>query len=279
MAFTRRIRTCSHWLAGRRNGVSPVELARHVATPPCTVKARRHIVSVTGSGEQLVIRLRGVDRPLFWPNGVDLYPLYMVIAETREPADWHYYEVPETRVTSDDVIADCGGAEGIFALYAAPVARHVYVIEPSPLWTGTLEQTFAGAENVTVVPAALGSAPGEAYLSGGALDSGVTDAPDAAGKAARVAVQTLDGLFYDCGRPLTYLKADLEGYELEMLAGGERTIAANLPKVAITTYHRAEHAEAITDFLRRVDPRYEVRAKGIDADTGSPVMLHAWVPR
>jgi FkbM family methyltransferase len=282
MAFSRRLRTCSHWLAGRRNGVSPVELAQHVATLPCTVKARRHIVSVTDAGARLEIRLRGTDRPLFWPKGLDLYPLYMVIAETREPRDWHYYEVPETRVTADDVIADCGGAEGIFALYAAPLARHVYVIEPSPLWTGTLEQTFAGAANVTVVPAALGAARGVAYLDGGALDSAVTSAPDATddrGGRPRVAVETLDALFYEQGRPLTYLKADLEGYELEMLAGGERTIAANLPKVAITTYHRAEHADAITDFLRRVDPRYQTRVKGIDADTGSPVMLHAWVPR
>jgi FkbM family methyltransferase len=279
MALARRIRTCSHWLARRRNGVSLVELARHVAAPPCTVKARRHIVSVTDAGEQLMVRLRGVERPLFWPKGLDLYPLYMVIAETREPSDWHYYEVPETRVTPDDVIADCGGAEGIFALYAAPLARHVHVVEPSPLWRATLERTFAGAPNVTVVPAALGSARGEAYLSGGALDSGVSDAPGAAGQRVRVPVETIDALFHDRGRPLTYLKADLEGYELEMLAGGERTIAANLPKVAITTYHRAEHAEAIAAFLRRVEPRYEIRVKGIHAETGSPVMLHAWVPR
>lgn len=279
MALARRLRTCSHWLAGRRNGVSPLDLARFVTTPTCTVKARRHIVRISDAGPHLAVELRGVDRPLYWPKGLDLYPLYMVVAETREPADWHYYEVPETRVAPDDVIADCGGAEGIFALYTAPRARHVFVVEPSPLWTATLTRTFAGVDNVTVVAAALGAAPGSAYLAGGALDSAVSDRPaSTAQEGERVAVETIDRLFADRGQPLTYLKADLEGHELEMLAGAARTIATYRPKIAITTYHRADHADEIAAFLRRVDPRYQVRVKGIDADTGSPVMLHAWVP-
>ena len=63
-----------------------------------------------------------------------------------------------------------------------------------------------------------------------------------------------------------------------MLAGAERTIARDCPKIAITTYHRAEHAREIEAFLHRVEPRYRVRTKGIDAGTGSPVMLHAWIP-
>jgi FkbM family methyltransferase len=279
MALARRLRTCSHWLAGRRNGVSSLDLVRFVASPTCGVKARRYIAAVTDAGEHLAVHFHGLDGPLYWPKGVDMYPLYMVVAETREPADWHYYEVDETRVTADDVIADCGGAEGIFALHAAAVARHVYVVEPASLWTKPLERTFAGARNVTVVHAALGSAPGDAYLAGGALDATVSPTSGQAGRHELVTIETLDRLFHDRGRPLTYLKADLEGHELEMLAGAERTIRANLPKIAITTYHRAHHAAAIAAFLRRVEPRYRVRVKGIAADTGSPVMLHAWVDR
>lgn len=277
MALARRLRAVSHWLAGRRNGVSPVDLARFFTAPTCTIKARPYIESVTQDGEHLAVRLRGVDRPLYWPVGLDLYPLYMVVTEMRDVTGWHYYEVPETRVTPDDIVADCGAAEGIFALHVSPRAHHVHAIEPSPLWTATLERTFAGADNVTVVHAALGAATGEAFLAGGALDSTVSAAAASGGE--RVRVETIDRLFHDAGQPLTYLKADLEGYELEMLAGAERTVRAYLPKIAITTYHKAEHAQAITDFLRQVDPRYQVRVKGIDAETGAPVMLHAWVRR
>lgn len=63
-----------------------------------------------------------------------------------------------------------------------------------------------------------------------------------------------------------------------MLAGAERSIARYRPKIAITTYHVAEHADQIASFLQRIEPGYRIRTKGIDAVTGSPVMLHAWVP-
>ena len=227
-------------------------------------------------GTWLVVRLRGIDRPLYWPVEQPIYALHMVLSEALDEHNWHFYEIPETRVTSDDVVADCGAAEGIFALLVQARARHVYAIEPAPHWTRSLAKTFEGASNVTVLPVALGGEPGRAFLAGGALDSSVS----AGGRAGdqEVTVETIDRLFADRDRPLTYLKADLEGFELAMLAGAERTIAHNRPKIAITTYHCADHAEAITAFLQRVEPRYRVHTKGIDAITGSPVMLHAWVP-
>jgi len=276
MAFTRRLRVVSHWLTGHRNGVSASQLARFVGGPTCVVESRQFIESVTEERDDVVVRLHGVERPLHWPKGETLYPLYMVLAETFNPENWHFYEVAETRVTADDIVADCGAAEGIFALQVHSRAKSVYAIEPSPHWTASLARTFQGVANVTVLPTALGAAPGNAYLSSGVLDSELS----ANGRkgAHAVAVETIDRLFADRDQPLTYLKADLEGFELEMLEGARRTIARYRPKIAITTYHRADHAERIAAFLRDVDTGYRVRTKGIDADTGSPVMLHAWIP-
>jgi FkbM family methyltransferase len=276
MAFTRRLRVVSRWLTGHRNGVSASQLARFVSGPTCAVESRQFIESVTEEGEDVVVRLRGVERPLHWPKGEALYPLYMVLAETFNPANWHFYEVAETRVGADDIVADCGAAEGIFALQVYSRAKRVYAIEPSPHWTASLARTFQGATNVIVLPAALGATAGEAYLSGGALDSELS--ADGRNGGHAVVVETIDRLFADRDQPLTYLKADLEGFELEMLEGARRTIARYRPKIAITTYHRADHAERIAAFLRDVDAGYRVRTKGIDADTGSPVMLHAWIP-
>jgi FkbM family methyltransferase len=276
MALTRRLRIFSRWLTGHRNGVSASDLVRFLTGPTCAAESREYIESVTEHGDDVVVRLRGVQRPLHWPRGEALYPLYMVLAETLNPENWHYYEIAETRVTGDDIVADCGAAEGIFALLVQSRARCVYAIEPSPHWTASLERTFADATNVTVLPVAIGAAQGQAYLSGGALDSTVSADGRSGGHA--VTVETIDHLFADQDRALTYLKADLEGFELEMLEGARRTIARYRPKIAITTYHCADHAERIAAFLRDVEPRYRVRTKGIDADTGSPVMLHAWVP-
>lgn len=276
MAVSRRLRILSHWLTGPRNGVSAADLGRFLTAPSCVAKSREYVASASTAHEGTLVKLRSVERTLHWPAGQPMYPLYMVLSETLDDRNWHYYEVPETRVDPDDIVVDCGAAEGIFALLVQSRARHVYAIEPSPMWTDSLRRTFDGVPNVTVLPVALGEEPGEAFLSGGALDSTVSS--DAGQGSARVTVETIDRLFADRDRPITYLKADLEGFELSMLAGARRTIARYLPKIAITTYHRAEHAEQITEFLRRLDPRYRVRTKGIDAITGSPVMLHAWVP-
>jgi FkbM family methyltransferase len=276
MALTRRLRIFSRWLTGSRNGVSTRSLAKFLTGPTCAAESRQYIEAITETDDDVVVRLRGVERPLYWPRGASLYPLYMVLAETLNPENWHYYEVPETRVGKDDVVADCGAAEGIFTLLVQSRAKRVYAIEPSPHWTSSLTRTFDGAENVTVLPVAIGATAGEAYLAGGALDSVVSSAGRDGGH--RVMVETIDHLFADVERPLTYLKADLEGFELEMLEGARRTIARYHPKIAITTYHRADHAERIAAFLHDVEPSYRVRTKGIDADSGSPVMLHAWVP-
>jgi FkbM family methyltransferase len=276
MALTRRLQIASHWLRGHRNGVTASDLARFLASPTCEANSRQFISTMDPVGDWLVVRLRGVDRPLYWPREQPLYALQMVLSEALDATNWHYYEVAETRVTPDDVVADCGAAEGIFSLVVQARAKQVFAIEPAPHWTSSLSKTFADAPNVTIVASALGAAPGQAYLSGGVLDSAVSETSSEDARA--VTVETIDRLFADRDRPLTYLKADLEGFELAMLAGAERTIARYLPKLAITTYHRADHAEAIATFLGRVDPRYRVHTKGIDAITGSPVMLHAWVP-
>jgi FkbM family methyltransferase len=276
MAITRRLQIASRWLRGQRNGVSASELVQFLSGPTCAVASRKFILSTEQRGDSLVVHLRGLDRPLIWPSDQPIYALQMVLSEALDARNWHYYEIPETRVTPDDVVADCGAAEGIFSLLVQPRAAHVYAIEPAPHWTSSLERTFAGAPNVTVLPVALGDRPGRAYLSGGALDSAVSGAKQPG--ASEVTVETIDHLFVDLDRPLTYLKADLEGFELAMLAGAERTIARYRPKIAITTYHVAEHAAEIAAFLRRVEPRYRILTKGIDAITGSPVMLHAWMP-
>ena len=266
----------SRWLRGQRNGVSASELAQFLSAPTCVVASRKFISSTERRDDSLVVHLRGVDRPLIWPSDQPTYALQMVLSEALDGRNWHYYEIPETRVTPVDVVADCGAAEGIFSLLVQPRAAHVYAIEPAPHWTSSLERTFAGAPNVTVLPVALSDRPGRAYLSGGALDSAVSEAKQTG--ALEITVETIDRLFVDRDRALTYLKADLEGFELAMLAGAERSIARYRPKIAITTYHVAEHAAEIAAFLHRVEPRYQVHTKGIDALTGSPVMLHAWIP-
>jgi predicted LPLAT superfamily acyltransferase len=90
-----------------------------------------------------------------------------------------------------------------------------------------------------------------------------------------VRIDTVDNLFFKRGIKIDYIKADLEGYEVEMLRGASKTIKSFSPKIAITTYHRYDHADKIVRLLKDINPKYKIKLKGLHAN-GTYVMLHAW---
>lgn len=272
MIIDRRFRLFGQWLAGRRNGVGAAELFRHLLAPLSRAKAQKFIVSLEEAGEYYVTHFQGMAAPLYHPRAAGLSSLYQVASEIFDTADWHHYEIPETAIRSEDIVADCGAAEGLFSLKAAKQCKKVYAIEPLPLFIRSLHKTFDALPNVEIVPAALGAVTGGAYLSDDGIMSVISERPT----ATPVQVTTIDELFVKQGRPLTYLKADLEGYELEMLEGARETIRANRPRVAITTYHQADHAARIERLLLAIHPDYHILVKGIEERAGAPVMLHAW---
>lgn len=272
MILTRRFKLLGQWLAGRRNGVGLAELSRHLLAPLSRAKAKKFIVSLKEEGEYYVIYFQGMAEPLYYPKAAGLSSLYQVTSEIFDIADWHHYEIPETAIGADDIVADCGAAEGLFSLKVASVCRKVYAIEPLPLFITSLHKTLDPLSNAEIVPAALGARPGNAYLSDDGIMSVISERPT----ATPVQVTTIDDLFFRQGRSMTYLKADLEGYELEMLSGALETIRANRPRIAITTYHQADHAAQIEKFLLSIHPDYHILTKGIEERAGAPVMLHAW---
>ncbi|GAB4389160.1 MAG: hypothetical protein Kow0025_12800 [Thermodesulfovibrionales bacterium] len=264
-----RARVLGHWLAGRRNGVSLGRMMAYFFGRPAASKARAQITGMEVAGGRRVISLRDGLR-LFYPLGADLFSLYEVIAEAFDPRGWHYYEADETRVAPEDVVVDCGAAEGLFSLLASRKCRKVYAIEPLPMFVESLRLTFADVPNVEVVPVALSSEAGRAFIN----ESGISSSLGASG--SEVEVTTLDALFYQRSIPVTYIKADLEGQDMEMLKGARETIRQNRPRIAITTYHNPAHAGQMTAFLKDLVPSYRFRVKGVAAQGGAPVMLHAW---
>jgi FkbM family methyltransferase len=213
-----------------------------------------------------------VVHPLVWPKAADLRGFKMVMVEHFDPSDWHYYEVPETRVLPGDVVLDCGAAEGLFALDAAGRAAKVFAIEPLPLWLRCLHETFAPVGNIDLLPYALSSHVAGARMQGDGLRARL----DPHGKF-EINVETIDHLFADRGIEISYIKADLEGQDLAALEGARETIARWTPRIAITTYHDPSHADRMMALLRGLSSRYRFRIKGIAAQHGAPVMLHAWV--
>jgi FkbM family methyltransferase len=140
-------------------------------------------------------------------------------------------------ISADAVVVDVGAHAGQFTkLFArlAPRGR-VYALEPSAYARSILLRALAfnRLANVTVVAAGLSDRPGAAVLHtplkrSTALGFGVAHLGAAGGTGdidQTIELVTLDDLAAreDFGR-LDFIKADIEGWELRALKGGEATV-------------------------------------------------------
>ncbi len=269
-----RSRIFKYWFSKKGKGVSFLELFTQAYFGIRTEGiAKKWINRIEESNSNLKVYLKTIKHPLFVPKEFPINQLYLVIAESFYKPNWHYYERFGTLVSPNDVVVDCGAAEGLFSLIIANRCKTCYAIEPLPGYVETLKLTFKNIENVEVLPYALGSISGISYISGSGINASLTN--DKSG--TEVKIETIDNLFYKKKIPVSYLKADLEGYDFEMIKGAKNTIKHHKPKIAITTYHKESHAKEISEFLKNINPDYNIKCKGIESNYGSPMMLHAWI--
>jgi FkbM family methyltransferase len=262
-------------MALRTLGGSPLDFLSNLLAPPCRFLGGRRIerIEEAKAGTRAVY-IKGHQRPLYFPAEFDFHFLHQVLTEGTYGWNWHYYQIPQTRLEAGDVVIDCGSAEGFFSLLATEQgAKQVICLEPHPSYLCALKETFAGDERITIVAAAIGDRVGDIHLSNDGIASMVTDREDG---TIPVKVETIDHLCASLDIRPTYIKADIEGYEEKMLMGAAETIATHHPKLALTTYHRATAGGWMERFLKGIYPKYNIRFKGLAAQHGATVMLHAW---
>ncbi|HWR39469.1 MAG TPA: FkbM family methyltransferase, partial [Patescibacteria group bacterium] len=91
-----------------------------------------------------------------------------------------------------------------------------------------------------------------------------------------VPIYRLDDYFAD--QPVTLIKADIEGAELDMLRGCEEILRRDRPKVAVCVYHYAEDILRIPAFLKKVVPEYQFSLRHHSKDWPETV-LYAYTPQ
>lgn len=88
----------------------------------------------------------------------------------------------------------------------------------------------------------------------------------------KIQVGTLDKI---CGNiPITYIKMDLEGSEMQALEGGKNIILKNKPRLAISLYHRPSHLVDIYKFIVELKLDYKFYFR-IHTKVGSDAVLYA----
>lgn len=88
-----------------------------------------------------------------------------------------------------------------------------------------------------------------------------------------IQLDTIDHIF--ANKKVTFIKADIEGYELKLLKGAKKTIKEQKPKLAICAYHQVDHLVEIPLLIKRLNPEYHIAIRHY-TDTLSETVCYAW---
>ena len=272
----RRVEILLATLRHGKTGGSLIDLGWNVFSPSCSVMGRRKIERYeAGPQNTTVFKLRGLENPLYFPNEFAPVGLYHVLTEAMYARNWHFYTPSETPLERGDVVFDCGSAEGLFMLLARNAGATGIAFEPHPTYLRALRLTFANDEGVRIIDVALSNRRETGLLLESSYGSRIVNETDE-GEHIPIRIDTLDDLAQRENCVPTFLKADIEGFEEQMLEGAAETISSARPKIAITTYHDQNDVESICRLLKRYHAKYQFRIKGISTRSGRSVMLHAW---
>lgn len=160
-------------------------------------------------------------------------------------------------VAPDAIALDVGANVGCTALLLSQLAAETVAFEPSPSTFRRLERNVATASNVSVVNAGLGREDAELSIvfapsnrSGGFISA---DRPEGHVVESVRIKQGDDHVATSLsGRRVDFIKIDVEGFELEVLAGLSQTIKRDQPIVTLELNHwclNAFQRTSVPDFL------------------------------
>lgn len=137
----------------------------------------------------------------------------------------HKYLIDDFIPGKDDVVVDCGVAEGNFGLSVVEKVSKLFLFEPKPIWYKPLEATFLPwKDKVEIV---------NKYVSDHDSDMNIS----------------LDTFFAKKKKP-TYLKLDIEGFEEQALRGSSSILScSSVDKMIICTYHYSKDYDKLSQFV------------------------------
>ncbi|HZG01673.1 MAG TPA: FkbM family methyltransferase [Chitinophagales bacterium] len=138
----------------------------------------------------------------------------------------HRYLTKSFDVSLNDVVADIGAAEGIFALSIIERVKRVYLFEADEDWLDALRATFEPFQGKVEI-----------------IHQAVSNSNDARNT-------TLDAFFDN--KQLNFIKIDVDGGERAALEGAKKLLASNKQlKVALCAYHNQNDEQEFTALLRK----------------------------
>lgn len=112
-------------------------------------------------------------------------------------------------------------------------------------------------DRIVAVPAGVGEKSGTLNMLPQESDCasiGANLRAESTPESENVQIYSLDDYFAD--KPVSFIKADIEGFEYQMLVGATQIIQRDKPLLAICIYHSASDMYAIPLLIKNILPDY-----------------------
>uniref|UniRef100_A0A831U1W3 FkbM family methyltransferase n=1 Tax=Geobacter metallireducens TaxID=28232 RepID=A0A831U1W3_GEOME len=247
----------------------------------------RKQMSIVQIDDQLRVEMAG--RVIYWPANANRSRLADMYFEVFDESNNHYFDIPETSIQPGDVVLDCGACEGYFTLKALEAgASKVYSIEPGESISRCLSRSFASEISdgrVSLHACLLGDHNEDVLFYEDPEDPTVCrfysrqEQVILKENIRAVEMMTIDEF---CARQnvvkVDFIKADVEGGEVSLLRGAQKTLKKFKPKLAFAAYHNSDDANQMVQCVDGLGLGYRFRVKGIvDFEKQPrPVMVHCY---
>lgn len=207
-----------------------------------------------------------------------LFPVQDFIKAAYDGKHPQYFDKGIVSCDENEVFVDCGGFTGDtteefirqFRKY-----KRIYVYEPSPDNLQTCRHNLSKYDRVTVRPCGVGEKSNTLTMeSDGSSGTFMAEkkAPDSQG----IQIVSLDE---DIQEPITFLKMDVNGFEIPALLGAKRHIRDDFPKLAICTYHIVSDMWEIPRLIDAIHPGYRFYIRHYNFPQNWKTVIYAIPPK
>jgi len=166
-----------------------------------------------------------------------------------------YFDIPYFKPQKNEFFIDGGGFNGdntkdFFKwLGNYETDGKSMIFEPDPILYNVCDKKFKDYDNVTIVNKGLWDKNETLKFHKSYIDSNGEEI---------IEVISLDEYLKDEKEPVTFIKMDIEGAELNALKGAKKTIIKDKPKLAICIYHSDEDMLNIAKFIHNINTEYKL---------------------
>lgn len=182
-----------------------------------------------------------------------------------------YFAVPEFNFLRHEYIVDAGAYVGDtleeFLRHSINIFDHYYAFEPEPRQFAALEKRVyriceewgLDREVFSLIRAGVGDSDGMVPVDKNGTTGFRLNAREKQMGDTGIAIYSLDNLLK--GEKVTFIKADIEGMEMNLLEGAKNIIRMQKPKLAICVYHLPCDLYCIAKRIRELNQNYKFKLR------------------